>query len=359
VDALVLTPDFPPAAGGIQLLMQRIVEQCERVTPRVITLGVDAGDDAGRVRRTDAARVLGHKAEIAWLNALAVTDAVRRRPDVVLCGHVAVGPAARLIRRAVGTPYVLCVYADELTGNRRLAAFALEHAAAVVAISKHTEELAREAGADPRRLHTILPGIDAARPALSSGDGPSPPTILTVARLQERYKGHDVLLRALALVRAKVPHAQLVVIGDGPLRPLYEAMAVSFGVANMVRFLGRVSDDARDEWLARADVFAMPSRLRLGGGGEGFGLVFLEAGARGVPSVAGDVAGTRDAVVNGRTGLLVDPTDHVAVADAIARVLTNPELARSLGAAAARRAQSLTWKRFVRQVEALLVEVAA
>jgi phosphatidylinositol alpha-1,6-mannosyltransferase len=180
---------------------------------------------------------------------------------------------------------------------------------------------------------------------------------LTVARLQDRYKGHDVLIRALASVRAKVPGVEWIVIGDGPLRPGLELLARSCGVADSVRFLGAVSDEQREQWLRRADLLAMPSRLPGAGlAGEGFGIVYLEAGAYRKPVVAGNVAGAVDAVTDGENGLLVDPTDPLAVAGAIARLLLDPELARRLGGAGALRAQSLAWPVIAERVEAVLLE---
>jgi phosphatidylinositol alpha-1,6-mannosyltransferase len=184
------------------------------------------------------------------------------------------------------------------------------------------------------------------------------PTFVTVARMQERYKGHDVLVRALALVRAKVPQVQWVVIGDGSLRAGVEQLTDAYGVADAARFLGAVSDEERDSWLARSQLLAMPSRLPAGGfAGEGFGIAFLEAAAHGRPVVAGNVGGATDAVIDGVTGLLVDPCDQLAVAEAITRLLLDPGLAERLGRAGRERAESLAWPLIAARVQALLLEL--
>ena len=177
---------------------------------------------------------------------------------------------------------------------------------------------------------------------------------MVVSRLEERYKGHDVVLRALPLVRNSVPGAHLHVIGDGSLRGYLESLARSLGVADAVTFHGRVSDEARDEIVRRASVFAMLSRLDALGRGEGFGIVFVEAGRLGLPVVAGGVAGALDAVVDGETGILVDPEDHVAAADAISALLSDPEFAARLGAAGRERARALSWPRAAAEVEDVL-----
>jgi phosphatidylinositol alpha-1,6-mannosyltransferase len=157
-----------------------------------------------------------------------------------------------------------------------------------------------------------------------------------------------------------VPDARWVVVGEGSLRGELEAMAASLGVADCITFTGAVDDEARDEWLERADVFAMPSRLLPGGrGGEGFGIVYLEAGAHGLPCVAGNVGGSVDAVIDGESGLLVDPTDHVAVADAIADLLLDSGLRTRLGQGGRARAEQLSWAHMAEQVDDLIERVVA
>jgi phosphatidylinositol alpha-1,6-mannosyltransferase len=183
---------------------------------------------------------------------------------------------------------------------------------------------------------------------------------LTIARLEERYKGHDVMIRALPIVTSRVPEAEWVVVGDGPLRPHLEDLAAATGVTGSVRWLGRVDDAERDRWLARARVFAMPSRVGpANSGGEGFGIACMEASGHAVPVVAGDSGGTTDSVVHGQTGLLVDPTDHIAVADAISALLRDPARAQEMGRAGADRAADFAWPLVAARVRELLEEITA
>jgi phosphatidylinositol alpha-1,6-mannosyltransferase len=134
----------------------------------------------------------------------------------------------------------------------------------------------------------------------------------------------------------------------------------SLGLAESARFTGALGDTGRDLWLRRADVFAMPSRLPGDGlAGEGFGIVYTEAGAFGKPVVAGNVGGAVDAVADGQTGLLVDPTDPAAVAGAIVRLLEDRELAKRLGAEGARRAAALSWPAIAQRVQAVMLGLLA
>jgi phosphatidylinositol alpha-1,6-mannosyltransferase len=252
-------------------------------------------------------------------------------------------------------PFVQYLYGRELVVRPNLTSFAIGRAARSISISRFTTEIAEACGATLDRVELIHPGVDL---AAASPNGHKRHDVVVVGRLDERYKGHDVLIRALPLVRAKVPDARLVVVGDGALRKTYESFASSCGIEDAVVFSGSVSDAERDAILSSASVFSMPSRKLTAGAAEGFGIVYLEAGARSLPVVAGAVGGTLDAVVDGETGLLVDPADHIAVADALIRLLTRPEEARRLGANGADRAQQFAWPRVSAAVEDVLLELA-
>jgi phosphatidyl-myo-inositol dimannoside synthase len=360
---LVLTPDFPPAPGGIQLLAHRLAAGMSGFDTRVLALdgpGAASFDASGglTVRRVRVDSRLGAAGPMAALNAAALVEAWRFRPQVTLSAHIVSSPAAVGTRRALGAPVVQYFHANEIVGKPRLAAFAARRADVAVAVSSYTAGLIAATGAAPAELRLIPPGVEL--PDDAAPERAERPTLLTIARLRDSYKGHDVLIRALALVRAKVPDVELVAIGDGPLRSELERLADTVGVAASVRFIGAVSDQERDGWLRRANVFAMPSRLPADGlAGEGFGIVYLEAAAYGKPVVAGNVAGALDAVADGESGLLVDPTDPRAVADALTTLLLDRELAARLGSAGAERAKSFAWPLIAARVEAVLFEQLA
>lgn len=361
----MITPDFPPSRGGIQVLVHRVVTHAPELGARVLTLGGEDARAFDRGARIDVRRVrpVGRRrpATVGALNLRALGAAIRMRPDLVLSAHIVVSPAAAVIRRTLGIPVVQYLYAKEIGARPGLARFAVRHADAVIAISRYTRDLALEVGARPEQITLIPPGVDlpegvAERAPASEKDRPR---LVTVARLEDRYKGHDVIARALPLVRVRVPDVEWVVVGDGPLRPHLERLVASNGVQDSVRFVGSVSDAERDRWLRLADVFAMPSRLPARGlAGEGFGIVYLEANARGLPVVAGRVAGALDAVVDGETGLLIDADDHFEVADSISSLLLDPERARALGRAGVDHSRGFAWPAIAERVEGLCRDVA-
>lgn len=359
---LLLTPDFPPSEGGIQLLLSRLVECMPAVEFRVLTLGQEGAEGydeefAADVRRVGSAGADRRLAALR-LNARSLAEARSYRPDLILSGHVVASLGAIALRRTLRVPLVQYVHADEFRVRARLCAAAVKNADATIAVSRYTRQMCLDAGADSTRVHVIPPGIDL--PAAPVAERGERPTLLTVATLLFRYKGHDVMVRALPLIRAKVPEVQWVVVGDGPFRPALENAIRAYDIEDAVDLRGRVSDLEREEWLDRASVFCMPSRIPAAGlGGEGFGIVYMEAAAHGIPTIGGNVAGARDAVADGETGLLVDPTDHLALAAAATELLSNPERAREMGAAGRAHAERHAWPLIAARVETLLREVAA
>jgi phosphatidylinositol alpha-1,6-mannosyltransferase len=230
----------------------------------------------------------------------------------------------------------------------------MRHSDRIVAVSRYTASLAAAAGADVTRIAVIPPGVDWREPPRAQRQ--TTPTVVTVARLEDRYKGHDVMVRAMPLVRDRVPAAQWLVVGDGSLRQDIERQAAAQRVRDAVRLCGTISDEERDRLLSRAHVFAMPSRVPANGGGDGFGIVYLEAGVHGLPVIAGRIGGAADAVIDGTTGVLVDPTDHVEVGDAISRLLIDRSSATRMGVAGSEHARAFDWPKIARRVEDLIGE---
>ncbi len=358
---MVITPDFPPQPGGIQQVAHKLVSHLVNATAQVLTLdaaGSQAWDAAYAHRVVRVATGRDHRRAILRLNAAALTAATSFRPDLVLAMHIVAGPAAVAIRRTQRIPLVTYLHAKEVADRPRLARFTMGNSDRIIAVSGYTAALAERAGADMDRVAVIPPGVDWRE--LPQTQRLTRPSIVTVARLENEYKGHDVMVRALPLVRARLPGVQWVVVGDGSRRREIEQMAAAHAVADAIRLTGTVSDAARDEWLDRAHVFAMPSRLPPNGGaGEGFGIVYLEAGVHGLPVVAGRAGGALDAVVDGATGLLVDPTNHVQVADAISNLLLDRDRAARMGAAGSDRARAFAWPAIARRVQSVMAEAVS
>ena len=156
---------------------------------------------------------------------------------------------------------------------------------------------------------------------------------MCVSRLVPR-KGQDTLIRALPAVRRRVPDAALLLVGGGPYRATLHRLAREAGVDEHVVFTGSVPWAELPAHYAAGDVFAMPCRTRRAGlDVEGLGIVYLEASATGLPVVAGDSGGAPDAVREGETGFVVRGRDVGAIADRVATLLADRDLAARMGAA--------------------------
>ena len=229
-----------------------------------------------------------------------------------------------------------------------------------VAISPAVERCLLEGGVDARIVRVIASSVDpdAARPLVAREDtrralgaDDDELVLLTLASLVPR-KGIDVLVDALGLLAARGAAPVAWIAGEGEQRAALEARAAGLGLGGRVRFLGR-RDDARD-LLAACDAFVLPARR------EGLGVAALEAMAAARPVVASRVGGLAEAVVDGRTGILVEPGDARALADAIERLARDPALRARLGAAGpARVAEGFLAEQMVEEYERLYREVLA
>ena len=189
-------------------------------------------------------------------------------------------------------------------------------------------------GFPEERTHVHYTGVDVRAIQPRSPDEERQ-VILHVARLVE-MKGTRYLIEAFAAITAQHPGAELVIIGDGPLRTSLQGMARSLGVADKVLFLGALSHMHVLAWMRKAAMLVLPSIRTRTGRVEGLGMVLLEAAATGVPVVASLVGGIPEGVLDGHTGFLVAERDAGALARSMATLLHSAELRHQMGAQARR-----------------------
>jgi len=252
-------------------------------------------------------------------------------------------------------PYGVVAHGAEVTvparlpGARQLLARVVSQASLVVAAGDYPAgEVRRVVGVHMPPTVVVPPGVDVERfhplePAARAaarrrlGLPPDGRLVVSVSRLVPR-KGMDVLVEAAALLAPARPDLVVAIGGTG--RDASRIARLASRLQAPVHLLGRVADADLPALDASADVWAMLCRNRwLGLEQEGFGIVFLEAAACGVAQVAGRSGGAGDAVLDGRTGLVIDrPGDLVVVTEALARLLDDAELRARLGEAARERA---------------------
>ncbi len=260
-----------------------------------------------------------------------------------------------LRRRRPGLPVVMYSHGEEWAAVKTHAGQqwlqAKRKADLLVVISSFTRQCAIDAGVDPRRIRLITNGVDttrfspgppsaALRARYNLGDAP---ILLCLARLDER-KGQDFLLRAMPLVLQAVPGARLALVGNGADDARLRSLAAELNLGDAAVFAGAVPNDEVLAWYRTATLYIMPNRTTETGDTEGFGLVFLEAGACGLPVIGGRAGGVPDAIVDGETGFLVDGRSVDDIASRCVQLLCDEALRRRMGRAGLAHAQGHTWQ---------------
>lgn len=375
---LLVTNDFPPKVGGIQAYLWELWRRMDPETFVVITASSDPGSE--QFDREQAAR--GIRIERVPGRILVPTPGLVRRiratAQRVGASLVVIDPAFPLgvIGPRLGIPYAVVLHGAEvaipgrLPGSRELLASTLRHSVLAVSAGGYPAAEATRAvrGRGMPPVIEIPPGVDLERfrplsesekldARIDLGLPTDGPLVVSVSRLVPR-KGMDILIDAAAELRTAVPDLVVAIAGRGRDRDRLAGEIVERQAP--VRLLGGVSDDDLPRLVGAADVFAMLCRNRwLGLEREGFGIVFVEAAAAGVPQVAGDSGGAGEAVLDGLTGSVVKrPADVATVVRAIGKLLDNDQLRRRMGDESRRRAEaSFDYDQLAPRLAAALADV--
>lgn len=250
------------------------------------------------------------------------------QPDIVICGHLNLLPAAWIVARLRGARLALIVHGIEAWKRRSwLFRLMLRSVDSYIAVSRYTAgRFVAWSDVSQDRIF-ILPNcidLDSFFPeprneALGERYGVQRnKVILTVGRLasEEGYKGFDEVIEVMPELLRRFPNLKYMVVGDGNDRGRLERKTASLGVSEQVIFTGRILEHEKVSHYSLADAYVMPCY------GEGFGIVFLEAIACGVPVVGSKVDGSREALLEGRLGHLVDPAMPNELIEAVTDVLT-------------------------------------
>lgn len=362
--ALVVTRNLPPIHGGIERLMQKVVEtlaldfDCHVVGPRGCSRELPP-----------CVRVTELPAGIPWflLSALffVVVAAVRHRFALCVAGNGLVAPLAATAARLGRAPWITFVHGLDLVVRHRayqgLFVPILRRARFVVANSRHTAMLAESRRVPCDRIRVIAPGVslpDAPPPARVPGRA----ALLSVGRLVPRKGLADFVEHALPRILQRHPSAHYTIVGAEPREAAMQTTgeqhrillaAQRAGVAAHVTFSGALPQPALEQAYRAADVLVFPSRA-MPGDAEGFGMVILEAAAQGVPAVAFDAGGVGDAM-SPDNGVLVAGGDHAAFADAVVGLLDG-RFAGIDGDACRRHAERHSWGRFATALRGLAAQ---
>ena len=335
---LLITIDYPPKRGGVARYLQEMAEYFgEQMT--VVTDGL-----------------LFENFWPQWLRAFGSLFRRRNSYDVLIVSHVLpLGLVALINRRLWHKPYVVILHGMDFALARRngwkqnLTRRILAEADLVVT---NTESLAREVlgFVRPKALQTVYPSLSEGFIAAAESfqrdqsialQAAHPPThFLTVARLVAR-KGHAHVLDALAQLKSehRLGPFDYTIVGSGPLASELKGHTRVLGLENEVHFVEQADDAQLISEYQAADVFVMPTE-HLGKDIEGFGTVYIEAAAFGLPSIASDLQGVDEAVIDKQTGLLIPSSSVADLCEALERLAADPILRWRLGLAGRERAIS-------------------
>jgi phosphatidylinositol alpha-1,6-mannosyltransferase len=381
---LVLTEHFVPAKGGSITWM---LNTYSRFDPRGITVVASPHQGDSQVDQKLPFRVVRVPMLMAdWdptvpaslVTYLRILLQVYRqchahRVQQIHCAKVfPEGLVAWMLSRWYGTPYLLYAHGEEILymlSSRKLAWLLpriYRGAAAIIANSRNTKMLLKDIGVETSRIQIIHPGVhaksfyatpEAAQRVREKHNLGTAPVFLTVGRMQRR-KGQDKVIEALPRIKQVVPQVKYVMVGTGEAHESLIALARQLGVEDSVVFAGNVMDQDLASYYSACDVFLMPCR-EIDGDVEGFGIVYLEAGAAAKPVIGGKTGGTDDAIIDGVTGLRVDGNSCDEIADAAIRLLSMPDKAKEMGANGRQRVETeFSWDGVVERTRRIVTQMA-
>ena len=349
---LFITNDFGPRAGGIETFVHGLIERLPKGSVIVYTSAQpNAAQFDAKWLQEYGVEVIRDRSKILLPTPRVINICQRiikeRKLTRVAFGAAApLGIMARAMRRAGAQRIVALTHGHEVWWAKVPPfSFAIYYMSkeidALTYLGSYTKDEISKAlnKKDKNKLVQIAPGIDVdhfiptdsskLRAELGLTDKS---VIISVGRLVHR-KGQDMLISSLPQIRAAIPNAHLVLVGVGPHQSYLEKLAAKLEVTDCITFIGRIDYAELPKYICVGDIFAMPSRSRFFGlEVEGLGIVYLEASACGLPVVGGKSGGAPDAVLVGETGVVVDGTNILEIAEACIELLNNPELCALMGA---------------------------
>jgi phosphatidylinositol alpha-1,6-mannosyltransferase len=350
---LCITNDFGPRAGGIETFVIGLIERLPRSRVIVYASAQNNSESYDRKWLEDfGVEVIRDKAKILLPTpgvAYCVNDLVRERGiSTVFFGAAApLGLLSGGLRRAGAQHIVALTHGHEVWWSKVwpftiLMKSISRHINHLTYLGEYTRSAIARSVTEKAAANMvkIAPGIDTDH--FSPQDASelrrelgltNKKVIVSVGRLVHR-KGQDVLIEAMPAIIKAVPDAHILMIGEGPYRGYLENRVKALGIQERVTFIGRIQYAELPRYICVGDVFVMPSRSRLAGlEVEGLGIVYLEASACGLPVIAGNSGGAPDAVLEGKTGLVVEGTNKSAVATAVVELLLDADRSKAMGVA--------------------------
>ena len=326
---LIVTRNYPPDVGGIQILMGGLSKSLLNHGPvKVFAYEYQDSKTYDIKSSINIERIKGIKLFRKYRKANLVNNFINENNNIraIIADH---WKSLELLK----TEYLkknktFCLlHSKEINHdvgsliNKRLIK-STNKANFIIANSNFTKELAIKVGIDPTKLHVIFPGIDEPKIIENKSKeeakkifGESFPKIITVARLDKR-KGHDNILMLIKNLKPKFPKIKYISIGFGNEEDNLIKLSKELSLENEATFMKNISETLKASLISEANLFLMPSRIEKKSV-EGFGISFIEAASYGVPSIGGKDGGASDAINHNKTGLICDGQDLNSIYDTV------------------------------------------
>lgn len=348
---LLISMDFPPHKDGITTLSKELAQRLGHVFDPFIVIGPSSPGDRAFDEAQKYTVYRSPWYDFGYLKLIPLLFLVpyvvlKHKVDRIIATNIGYGGViAYFLSRFLPLSYLVTAQGFEFlkfSNNRfvkKLYLAIYKKAKGIIACSKYVKEMLVTYGVEESKIEVVYPAVDTSvfrpqpvpREFIEKHGLAGRKIILTVARLISR-KGHAYVLRALARIVPQYPEIMYVVVGKGPERDGLARIVTENKLEAHVRFIGETSDEDLLNFYNACDVFVMPSRsVEEDGHVEGFGIVFLEANACGKPVIGGRSGGVPEAIIDGKTGFLVDPTDEADIAQKISSIIVDRALAQRLG----------------------------
>ncbi|OGY44435.1 MAG: hypothetical protein A2729_02110 [Candidatus Buchananbacteria bacterium RIFCSPHIGHO2_01_FULL_39_14] len=386
---LLVTLDFPPHLGGVASFYYNV---CKRLPPdKIVVLAPDGkgADDFDHrehfpiIRKKllnqfpqswprGLAGILKLAATVRWVSLIrGISQVVKNHHiELMIAGQVLpIGTLALIYYQRRKIPYIIFAHGlDILLPQNYLRKTVilkkiLSRAKAIIANSHFTKDEIIKLGVKAEKIIVINPCPDNTPAMLSEWKAQElreeheligKKILLTVGRLVER-KGHDLVIKALPEIIKSVPNLIYLIVGDGPNRKNLEHLVNENSLRDYVKFIGVASEKELACFYHLGNVFVMPARQLQNGDVEGFGMVYLEANSFGKPVIGGKSGGVTEAIIDGQTGLLVNPDNVNELIKAVIKLLTDMALAERLGLQGLERVtKDFDWQTQVEKIKEIL-----
>jgi len=356
---LIVTRNFPPDVGGIQILMGGLAENLVNHGPvKVFANDFPNSQSHDNKLPINIERIKGIKLFRKYRKANIVNDFINENSNIraVITDH---WKSLELLKSEYlkKTKTFCLIHSKEINHelgsslNKRLIK-STNKANFIIANSNFTKDLAKKVGIDSSKIKIIYPGIkkpkiieDKYKTEVEKIYKDNFPKIITVARLDKR-KGHDKILMAIKNLKVKFPKIKYVSIGFGDEEKNLKKLTKELSLENEVALLKNLSDDVKLGLIEKSDLFLMPSRIEKKSV-EGFGISFMEAASYGVASIGGKDGGASDAILHNETGLICDGNDLNSIYNSILHFFENEKFIK-FGKAALKNSENFYWSKIIK-----------